>query len=58
MRKRKILTLILLCIFFAGLSVLLYPAISSFWNAKTQSRAVGLRRDCQKSDAGGLFGVF
>mgnify|MGYP004524485131 CR=1 FL=1 len=40
MRKRKILTLILLCIFFAGLSVLLYPAISSFWNAKTQSRAV------------------
>ena len=26
--------------FFVGVSVLLYPAISNFWNAKTQSRAI------------------
>ena len=26
--------------FFVGVSVLLYPAISNYWNAKTQSRAI------------------
>jgi hypothetical protein len=26
--------------FFIGLSVLLYPAVSSFWNSKTQSEAI------------------
>ncbi len=40
MRKRKIVTIILLIIFFVGLSVLLYPSISSYWNSITQSRAV------------------
>ena len=33
-------TIILLIIFFIGLSVLLYPAISSYWNSKTQSEAI------------------
>ena len=36
---RKI-TLILLAIFFIGLSLLLYPSISSYWNSITQSKAV------------------
>lgn len=39
MRNRKS-TIILLVCFFVGLSVLLYPSISSFWNAKTQSQAI------------------
>ena len=39
MKKRKT-TIILLISFFVGLSVLLYPSISSYWNAKTQSEAI------------------
>ena len=38
MRKRKVITLILLGIFLAGLSLLLYPSVSSYWNSITQSR--------------------
>ncbi len=37
---RKISTIVMLSLFFIGLSVLLYPAISTYWNTKTQSRAV------------------
>ena len=40
MRKRKVITLILLGIFLAGLSLLLYPSVSSYWNSITQSRAI------------------
>lgn len=36
----KIVTLILLIIFFVGLCVMLYPAISQYWNSKVQSRVV------------------
>ena len=39
MQSRKS-TIILLIIFFIGLSVLLYPSISSFWNSKTQSEVI------------------
>ena len=39
MKNRKV-TIILLIVFFVGLSVLLYPSLSSFWNAKTQSEAI------------------
>jgi len=39
MKIRKT-TIILLISFFIGLSVLLYPSLSSFWNAKTQSKAI------------------
>lgn len=38
--KKKIITIILLAVFFIGLSVLLYPAISQYWNSKVQSKAV------------------
>ena len=38
--KNKKTTIILLIPFFIGLSVLLYPSISSFWNSKTQSEAI------------------
>lgn len=37
---RKVTTLIMLSLFFIGLSVLLYPAISTYWNSKTQSKVV------------------
>ena len=39
MQSRKV-TIILLTAFFIGLSVLLYPTISSYWNSKTQSEAI------------------
>lgn len=39
MKNRKT-TIILLITFFLGLSVLLYPSISSYWNSKTQSEAI------------------
>ena len=39
MQSRKS-TIILLIAFFIGLSVLLYPSISSYWNSKTQSQAI------------------
>ena len=38
--KSKKTTIILLISFFVGLSVLLYPTISSYWNSKTQSQAI------------------
>ena len=39
MQSRKS-TIILLVSFFIGLSVLLYPSISSYWNSKTQTKAI------------------
>ena len=39
MQSRKT-TIILLVSFFIGLSVLLYPSVSSYWNSKTQSEAI------------------
>ena len=39
MQSRKV-TIILLIAFFIGLSVLLYPSVSSYWNSKTQSEAI------------------
>ncbi len=39
MQSRKS-TIILLISFFIGLSVLLYPSISSYWNSKTQSEVI------------------
>ena len=33
-------TIILLVCFFIGLSVLLYPSLSSYWNSKTQTQAI------------------
>lgn len=38
--KNTLSSIILLLVFFVGLSVLLYPTISDYWNSKTQSRAI------------------
>lgn len=39
-KKVKWSTLILIFIFFVGLSVMLYPSLSSYWNSKTQTEAI------------------
>lgn len=38
--KRDYSNFILVLIFFIGLSVLLYPSVSDYWNSKVQSRAI------------------
>ena len=42
MRKKsgKSTTILLVLLLLVGLSVMLYPTISDWWNSKTQSRAV------------------
>ena len=39
MQSRKT-TIILILFFFIGLSLLLYPSVSNYWNSKTQSEAI------------------
>ena len=39
-KKNKWSTFILLLTFFIGLSVMLYPTISDYWNSRTQSAAI------------------
>ena len=38
--KQRILNFILTLILITGLSLLLYPSVSNWWNAKHQSRAI------------------
>lgn len=38
--SKKLSTILLILVFFIGLSVLLYPTISDYWNSRTQSRAI------------------
>ena len=40
MKKRRWTTIVLLVTFFVGLSVALYPSISSYWNSLTQTKAI------------------
>lgn len=40
MKKGRISTVILILIFFVGLSLLLYPTVSDYWNSLHQSRAI------------------
>lgn len=40
MKKNNLSTIILVFIFLVGLSVLLYPTVSDFWNEKRQSEAI------------------
>lgn len=39
-KKNKGSTLVLLLLFFIGLSVLLYPSVSNYWNKRTQSETI------------------
>ena len=38
--KKHLSTILLVFMFFIGLSVLLYPAVSDYWNSKVQTRAI------------------
>ena len=38
--KRNLSTIILILVFFTGLSLLLYPSVSDYWNSLHQSRAI------------------
>lgn len=38
--KKNLSNILLICMFFVGLSVMLYPPISSYWNSRVQSRAI------------------
>jgi len=40
MKKSTFSTIILILVFFTGLSLLLYPAVSDYWNSLHQSRAI------------------
>ncbi len=40
MKKRSFSTVILILIFLVGLSLLLYPSVSNYWNSLHQSRAI------------------
>lgn len=40
MKKGKLSTVILIIVFLAGLSLLLYPTVSDYWNSFHQSRAI------------------
>ena len=40
MKNRRWTTFALLFVFFVGLSVMLYPALSDYWNSRTQSKAI------------------
>ena len=40
MKKSRISTLLLLFALLAGLSLLLYPTLSDYWNSLHQSRAI------------------
>lgn len=47
--KKDGLNVILVFIFVIGLSVMLYPTISNYWNARTQSRAIATYDETVKS---------
>ncbi len=58
-KKRKWSTFILLAVFFVGLSVLLYPSLSNYWNSLTQSEAIAdykqILENIPKEDYTALF---
>ena len=38
--KKRLSTILLILIFLIGLSLLLYPTVSDYWNSLHQSRAI------------------
>ena len=45
MKRKNVSNIILIVIFFVGLSVLLYPTVSDYWNSFHQSRAIATYSD-------------
>ena len=46
--KKHLSTIILVFVFLVGLSVVLYPTISDYWNSKTQTRAIAAYQESMK----------
>lgn len=56
--KKRLSTLILILVFLIGLSLLLYPAVSSYWNSLRQSRAISKYvEDIESLDQSKLDGI-
>lgn len=47
--KRKRMNIVLIFIFMIGLSVMLYPSISNYWNSRIQSKAVASYQETVQS---------
>lgn len=50
--KKDRVNLILVIVFIIGLSVMLYPAISDYWNSRTQSRAIATYHETVETMSG------
>ena len=48
MMKRNKWKIVIVLVFIAGLSVLLYPNFSNYWNSKSQSKVVASYNDALK----------
>ena len=46
--KKHLSTIILVFVFLVGLSVVLYPTVSYYWNSRTQTRAIAAYQDSMK----------
>ena len=45
MKKKDFSTIALIIVFFMGVSVLLYPTVSDYWNSLHQSQAIATYAD-------------
>ena len=45
MKKKDFSTIALIVVFFVGVSVLLYPTVSDYWNSLHQSQAIATYAD-------------
>ena len=58
-KKKNNSTLVFLCLIFIGLSIMLYPSVSDFWNSRTQSEAIvnyeEMLKNTPKKDYSSLF---
>ena len=46
--KKHLSTIILVFVFLVGLSVVLYPTVSDYWNSRTQTRAIAAYQESMK----------
>ena len=57
--KKHFSTVLYICMFFVGLSVLLYPMVSNYWNSKVQSKVItnyeSVLKDMQPEDYSEYF---
>ena len=59
--KKNLSTILLVLIFFIGLSIMLYPTVSDDWKSRVQSRAIAdyeaYLADLSEEDYAGMFGA-